>query len=133
MVFDFIQFWLDGRPSNEYFWNSHKISDLLTPLTPLGVHPQCLLKMQSETDWSNSSQCVLSTKNSLWHYRLWSFKTKDTKLERFLHKNQPTQRKFLNFENWTKMGRSLSSLQKSEFLKLIILIFHEKNWKTSGN
>jgi hypothetical protein len=35
---------------------------------------------------------------SLWHYRLWSFKTK---LERFLHKNQHTQKKLLNFENWT--------------------------------
>ena len=23
----------------------------------------------------------------LWHYRLWSFKSRDTKLERFLHKN----------------------------------------------
>ena len=34
------------------------------------------------------------------HYRLWSFKTRDTKLERFLHKNQHTQRKLLNFENW---------------------------------
>ena len=37
----------------------------------------------------------------LWHYRLWSFKTKDIKLERFLHKNQHIQRKLLNFENWT--------------------------------
>ena len=37
----------------------------------------------------------------LWHYRLWSFKSRDTKLERFLHKNQHTQRKLLNFENWT--------------------------------
>ena len=40
-----------------------------------------------------------------------------TKLERFLPKNQHAQR-FLNFENWT------SSLEKSEFLKFIILIFH---------
>ena len=24
----------------------------------------------------------------LWHSRLWSFKTRDTKLKRFLHKNQ---------------------------------------------
>ena len=37
----------------------------------------------------------------LWHYRLWSFKTRDTKLERFLKKNRHTQRKLLNFENWT--------------------------------
>ena len=40
MVFDFTQFWLDGRPGNEYFWISHKISGRLTPMTSLGVHPQ---------------------------------------------------------------------------------------------
>ena len=50
MVFDFTQFWLDGRPGNDYFQISHKISGLLTPLTPLGVHPQCLQKMKSETE-----------------------------------------------------------------------------------
>ena len=38
---------------------------------------------------------------TVWHFRLWSFKTRDTKLERFLHKNQHAQRKLLNFENWT--------------------------------
>ena len=37
----------------------------------------------------------------LWQYGLWSFRTGDTKLERFLHKNQRTQRKLSNFENWT--------------------------------
>ena len=57
MVFDFTQFWLEGRPGNEYFWISHKISGLLTPLTPMGVYPQWLLKMKSETESSNSSQC----------------------------------------------------------------------------
>ena len=40
MVFDFTQLWLDGRPGNEYFWIYHKISGLLKPQTPLGVHPQ---------------------------------------------------------------------------------------------
>ena len=34
----------------------------------------------------------------LWQYGLWSFQTGDTKLERFLPKNQHTQRKLLNFE-----------------------------------
>ena len=29
------------------------------------------------------------------------FQYQNTKLERFLHKNQHTQRKLLNFENWT--------------------------------
>ena len=37
---------------------------------------------------------------TLWQYELWSFQTGDTKLERFLPKNQHTQRKLLNFENW---------------------------------
>ena len=35
------------------------------------------------------------------------------KLERFLPKNQHTQRKLLNFENWISGG--LRSFQKSEF------------------
>ena len=37
----------------------------------------------------------------VWKYGLWSFQTGYTKLERFLHKDQHTQRKILNFENWT--------------------------------
>jgi len=37
---------------------------------------------------------------TLWQYGLWSFQTGGTKLERFLPKNQHTQRKLLNFENW---------------------------------
>ena len=36
----------------------------------------------------------------VWQYRLWSFQTGGIKLERFLPKNQHTQRKLLNFENW---------------------------------
>ena len=36
----------------------------------------------------------------VWQYGLWSFQAWGTKLERFLHKNQHTQRKLLNFENW---------------------------------
>ena len=36
----------------------------------------------------------------VWHYQLKSFKTRDTILERFFHKNQHTQRKLLNFENF---------------------------------
>ena len=50
---------------------------------------------------------------ALWQYGLWSFQTGGTKLERFLPKNQHTQRKLLNFENWISMG--LRSFQKSEF------------------
>ena len=36
----------------------------------------------------------------LWQYGLWRFQAGGTKLERFLPKNQHTQRKLLNFENW---------------------------------
>ena len=37
---------------------------------------------------------------ALWQYGLCSFQTGGTKLEIFLPKNQHTQRKLLNFENW---------------------------------
>ena len=47
----------------------------------------------------------------LWQYGLWSFQTGGTKLERLLPKNQHTQRKLLNFENWICGG--LRSFQKS--------------------
>ena len=50
---------------------------------------------------------------SIRQYGLWSFQTEGTKLERFLPKNQHTQRKLLNFENWINGG--LRSFQKSEF------------------
>ena len=43
---------------------------------------------------------ITNTLYSLWQYGSWSFQTKGTKLERFLPKNQHTQRKILNFENW---------------------------------
>ena len=35
----------------------------------------------------------------LWQYRLWSFQERDTKLKRFLDRNEYTQRKALKFEN----------------------------------
>ena len=37
---------------------------------------------------------------AIWQYGLWSFQMGGKKLERFLPKNQHTQRKLLNFENW---------------------------------
>jgi hypothetical protein len=51
---------------------------------------------------------------SLWQYELWSFQAGDTKLERFLNKNQHTQRKLLNFEFWindelSKIGHHFSN------------------------
>ena len=43
-------------------------------------------------------------KPKVWQYGLWSFQTGGTKSERFLPRNQHTQRKLSNFENWV-MGR----------------------------
>ena len=40
-------------------------------------------------------------RHTIRQYGLWGFQTGGIKLERILAKNQHTQRKFLNFENWT--------------------------------
>ena len=48
----------------------------------------------------NGTDNVLINHSALWQYGLWSFHVGGTKLERFLPKNQHTQRKLLNFENW---------------------------------
>ena len=37
---------------------------------------------------------------AVWKYGLSSFQAGDTKLERFLPKNQHTEREYLNLENW---------------------------------
>ena len=45
--------------------------------------------------------CYARSRNSaVWQDGLWSFQTGGIKLERFLSKNQHTQRKLLNFEFW---------------------------------
>ena len=46
----------------------------------------------------------------LWQYGFWRFQAGCTKLERFLPKNQHTQRKLLNFENW--VNREVSKIAK---------------------
>jgi hypothetical protein len=53
----------------------------------------------------------------IWQYGLWSFQAEDKKLEKFLHKNQHTQRKLLNFEFWincelSKKGHHFSNKKK---------------------
>ena len=55
----------------------------------------------------------------VWQYGLWSFQTGGTKLERFLPKNQHTQRKLLNFEYWVNGG--LRSFQKTEVNNFYLL------------
>ena len=58
----------------------------------------------------------------LWQYGLWSFKTGGMKLERFFPKNQHTQRKLLNFENWLN-----GKVSKSAKIWLSKSIFYVKN------
>ena len=58
----------------------------------------------------------------LCQYGLWSFQTGDTKLERFLPKNQHTWRKLLNFEFWIS-----GILSKSAKIRLSKSIFYVKN------
>ena len=73
--------------------------------------------------------------NVQWHYNehvefllsqygLWSFQAVGTKLEIFLPKNQLTQRKLLNFENWfngelSKIGHHFSNkvILKTDVIK----------------
>ena len=62
------------------------------------IIPRYLKNLQSETEYGGkyyrcSDQCPGDTHKSqpLWHYRLGSFKSRDTKSERFLPKNQHTQ------------------------------------------
>ena len=56
-------------------------------------------------------QIVKCTSSSLWQYGLWSFQAGGTKLVRFLHKNEHTQRRLLNFENW--VNGEVSKSEKS--------------------
>ena len=57
----------------------------------------------------------------IWQYGLWSFQAGGTKLERFLHKNQHTQRKLLNFENWVhgKVSKIGHHFRKQSFSQRI--------------
>ena len=49
---------------------------------------------------------------------IWVVEFSSTKLERFLPKNQHTQRKLLNFENWCKMGRCGRQNMLGPYLKI---------------
>ena len=76
---------------------------------------------------------VVSSSGALWQYGLWSFQAGDTKLERFLHKNQHTQRKLLNFEFWINGEHNFSNkkliLSKNVYNKKCapkLVIFNEK-------
>ena len=64
--------------------------------------------------WPRPKRLSVSKVPNKWQYGLWSFQAGGTKLERFLHKNQHTQRKLLNFEFWingelSKIGHHISN------------------------
>ena len=61
----------------------------------------------------------------LWQYGLWSFQTGGTKLERFLPKNQHTQRKLLNFENWVS-GEVSKSAKSPNLLTFKVNFLYQK-------
>ena len=62
---------------------------------------------------------------TLWQYGLWSFQTGGTKLERFLPKNQHTQRKLLNFENWVN-GEVSKSAKSPNLLTFKVNFLYQK-------
>ena len=79
------------------------------------------------------AQCdltITTVDSNLWQYRLWNFQTGDTKLERFLPKNQHTQRELLNFEFWINselskgakiwLSKSSINLSLSQFFYIAI-------------
>ena len=59
----------------------------------------------------------------LWQYGLWSFQTGGENLERFLHKNQHTQKKLLNFEFW--INGEVSKIGHHFLVKKIKLIYQK--------
>ena len=64
----------------------------------------------------------------LWQYESWSFQTRGTTLKRFLPKNQHSQRKLLNFENWVN-GQVSKSAKKCQNLTFKINFLCQKSSK----
>ena len=65
------------------------------------------------------------SEGAVWQYGLWSFQAGGTKLERFLPKNQHTQRKLLNFEFW--FNAELSKIEYHFSNKVIYKLIITKN------
>ena len=111
-VFDFTQFWLDGRPGNEYFWISQKNSGHLTPMTLLGVHPQWF-----ETNWNRYKRFLLLW----WKQQFLQTKTKmEIKNPDFI---------FEGILLWTVAFFSLAFIGHWTWNILCILIDLDWNWK----
>ena len=87
------------------FLNPHqnpKVKEVFTELSNVEIEEFWKVAKQMEkNDLDGDRNYTFEEFYQVWHYWLWSFKSRDTKLERFLSKNQHTQSKLLNFENWT--------------------------------
>ena len=68
-------------------------------MTQLDVMEYRLWSFKSE-DTKLVRSLLLNGYETVWQYGMWSFQRRYTKLERFLPKNQHTQRKLMNFEFW---------------------------------
>ena len=102
-----LKLWCFRLVSEEIFivWRSNFIKDFRFNFTEICAHV--------------NFGVYLSTRRE---YGLWSFQMGNTKLERFLPKNQHTQRKLLNFEFWIN-----GELFKSAKVWLLKSIFYVKN------
>ena len=121
MVFDFTQFWLDGRPGNEYFWISHKISGLLTPLTPLGVHPQLF----KTTVWNRYEQFLLQCATPLLTISL-------GRSQKQACVNKKSTPAITIFSKKTKPGNQPQSCHL-QFLPYLFLTFMKLNYYHTGS
>ena len=87
------------------FLNSQLSLQTILLLIPFNELPYASLRLHYSENHQESVDvcgvCGYVVENSkVWQYGLWSFQMGGTKLERFFPKNQHTQRKSLNFENW---------------------------------
>ena len=95
------------------------------------VHSYFVLNSQKSRDDVNNALVLPSATMYitylLWQYGLWSFQTEGTKLARFLPKNQPTQRKLLNFENWIKLMGVSEVFKNQSFKNQLFSSTHSPN------
>ena len=77
-------------------------SGILTISKDIPPQQRCIIVKSSVFDLPSPDKIEgeFQVRPLIWQYQLWSFQAGGTKLGRFLPKNQDTQRKFLNFENW---------------------------------
>ena len=94
--------------------------------TSLKIRLRSCSLLQEGVYSSNFNYLKQNTKGcQIWQYGLRSFQTGGTKLERFLLKDQHTQRNFLNFENWTN-GEVSKSAKSPNLPTFKVNFLHQK-------